>query len=166
MVSAQLPAPLHICFFQFLYPPVKCFRASSLLQAGGHLGIIFDPFPECLIGRTDPVGFTAVRAFIIGMLDLPIPNHLPFRVWDHGTAFITDDLHHIIHQNTSKSCWLASRMTACVSYFSPSFPFSVQISSTIPMVRRSRSVKDSPTSRHRRRNSAVVISRLLLRGFF
>ena len=57
-------------------------------------------------------------------------------------------------------------ISACVSYFSPSFPFSVQISSTIPMVRRSRSESDNPTSRHRRRNSAVVISRLLLRGFF
>ena len=93
MVSSKLPAPFYICFFQFLHPPVECFRALSLLQAGSHLCVIVDPFPQRLIGRTDPLGFPAVWTFIIGVLNLPIPDRLPLRIWDHSTAFITDNLH-------------------------------------------------------------------------
>ena len=64
-------------------------------------------------------------------------------------------------QNLSKSAWSAIRL-----YFTPSLDFSVQISSTSPIVRMSRSLMEIPTSQHRRRNSGVVISRSLLPVLF
>ena len=67
----------------------------------------------------------------------------------------------IEYQNLSKSAWSASLL-----YFTPSLDFSVQISSTSPIVRRSRSRIEIPTSQHRRRNSGVVISRSLLPVLF
>ena len=64
-------------------------------------------------------------------------------------------------QNLSKSA-----CSATLLYFTPSLDFSVQISSTSPIVTRSRSLMEIPTSQHRRRNSGVVISRSLLPVLF
>ena len=64
-------------------------------------------------------------------------------------------------QNLSKSACSAIRL-----YFTLSLDFSVHISSTTPIVRRSRSRMEIPTSQHRRRNSGVVISRSLLPVLF
>ena len=65
----------------------------------------------------------------------------------------------LTHQRSKSSC------VATVAYSTLSFPFSVQMSSTRPIVRRSRSGMDIPTSIHRSRKSGVVNSRSVALSF-
>ena len=63
------------------------------------------------------------------------------------------------HQKLSNSlCPATSILPPSTGEDTASFPFSVQRSSTIPAVNRSRSLIDSPISRHRSRNNGVFSS--------
>ena len=93
-------------------------------------------------------------------------NNHSHSILKHQSNFNSMLIYHLhswasVRQNLSKSACSASLL-----YFTPSLDFSVQISSTSPIVTRSRSRIEIPTSQHRRRNSGVVISRSLLPVLF